>query len=230
MRGPVSLVWLLGVALLAGCGVLDGGGATIDRNRLVVDMSKQLGRGAELRYQAEYRLSGGLGAWAGRSVSPSKTAYTYPGGLVVAKEQDVTSCDVAVAPAKCEIRAGTGQLVPYLQAARKGLVTAPLLDDLLRQTSLQPGAEVKGHDTTIAGLQASCLEVLGLMDSVSANFTACVGADGVVASFIGVVEGVSVDQALTGLVLKAPGEEAFALPGKANVVDLRQPASPASIG
>jgi hypothetical protein len=110
----------------------------------------------------------------------------------------------------------------YPEPLKKGLVTGPVVADLLRVAGLQPDTTVKPHDTTIAGLPASCLEVYGLADAPVVNFIACVSADGVLASFSGVVGGVIVDQALVRVELKAPDPAELAPPAGANVVDLRQ--------
>ncbi|HEX6681800.1 MAG TPA: hypothetical protein VF062_03355 [Candidatus Limnocylindrales bacterium] len=222
MRAAVPLAWLLLVSLLTGCQVIDDATAPIDRDRLVEDMTKQLQRGSQVRYQAEYQLAGGQEALVAQQVTPSRTVYEYPGGLLIVGEDEQTTCDVSIAPVKCQISAKNGQLTAYAEATKKGLVTAPVVNDLLRVTTLQPSSTVKGHDTTIAGLQASCLEVLGLTETITGNFTACVTADGVLASFTGTVEGINVDQALAHLVLRNPDATHFAVPKDADVVDLRQ--------
>jgi hypothetical protein len=228
MRAAVPLVWLLLAALLTGCEVVNEGNAHIGRDRLVEDMSQQLQRGEQVRFQAEYRLAGGLRATVGQQISPARTFYGYPGGLLIVSEGERTSCDNAAARAKCEIRAkggnggGNGEAETFAAVTRKGLVAAPVVAELLRVATQQPGAMVKGHDTTVAGLPASCLEILNLADAISANFSACVTADGVLASFSGLIDGVNVDQALEQLALRAPDPTLFVLPGNADVVDLRQ--------
>jgi hypothetical protein len=225
MRAAVPLVCLLLAAFLNGCQVVNEGGARIDRDRLVEDMTKQLRRGGQVRYQAEYQLAGGLRAMVGQQLSPLKTFYGYPGGLLIVAESDRTICDIAVAPVRCEIRPknGNGEAEAHAEVTRKGLVTAPVVTELLRVTTQQPAATVKGHDTTIAGLPSSCLEILNLTGAIAASFTACVTADGVLASFSGLVDDVNVDQALVHLELRAPDPSDFAVPAHADVVDLRQP-------
>lgn len=224
MRAAVLLVWLLLAAALSACRVAGDGGAHIDRERLVEDMSRQLERGTQVRYQAVYQLAGGLRATVGHQLSPLRTSYGYPGGLLIVAESDRTSCDVAVAPVRCEIRAGggNGQAEPLAAVTRKGLVTAPVVTQLLRLATQQRAATVKGHDTTVAGMPASCLEILNLTDAIAASFSACVTADGVLASFSGLIDGTNVDQALEELELRAPDPGLFTVPGNADVVDLRQ--------
>jgi len=224
MRAAVPLIWLLLAALLTGCEVVNEGNAHVGRDRLVEDMSKQLQRGAQVRFQAEYQLAGGLRATVGQQISPAKTFYGYPGGLLIVSEGERTSCDVAAARPKCEIRAkgGNGEAETFATVTRKGLVAAPVVSELLRVTTGQPRALVKGHDTTVAGLPASCLEILNLADAISSSFSACVTADGVLASFSGQIDGVNVDQALEQLALRPPDPTLFAVPADADVVDLRQ--------
>lgn len=225
---------LLGMlVVITGCEMMDDG-TPVDRDKLIEDMAQQLERGGQVRYQAEYQLAGGRKASVGQRVSPTATVYRYPGGLLIDAEEERTSCDTGAARAKCEIHSlpETGEGLPddYVHAAKQGLVTGPVVADLLRVASLQPAATIRPHDTTIAGVQASCLDVLGLTEAASSSFTVCVTADGVLASFAGVVEGIGVDLALTRMVLKAPAEKDFAVPEGAKVVDLRQTPAPGSIG
>lgn len=210
------------VCLMAGCQVIDDETAPVDRTRLIEDMTKQLQRGSQVRYEAEYQLAGGHEAVVAQQVAPARTVYEYPGGLLIVAESEQTSCDVSIAPVKCQISGKNGQLTAYAEAAKRGLVTAPVVSDLLRLAAVQTGSTVKGHDTTIAGLQASCLEVLGLTESVTGNFTACVTADGILASFAGTVEGITIDLALVHCALRAPEPAQFEVPSGADVVDLRQ--------
>jgi len=227
MRGLVAGAVALWAALLGvgGCEMVDDTSGPADRNRLIDDMTQQLERGAELRYHAEYQLVGGYRATVAQQSLPMKTAYGYPGGLLIISETERTSCDLSMKPPRCEIRtlptATAGQPSGYAEAARRGLITGPVAADLLRAASRQPAATVKPHDTTIAGIQASCLEVFGLIDVAASNFTACVTADGVLASFSGVVNGISVDFALTRMELEAPADRDLTVPTGANVVDLR---------
>lgn len=224
MRAAIPLIWLLLATLLTGCEVVNEGNAHIGRERLVDDMSRQLQRGAQIPFQADYQLAGGLRATVGQQVSPGKTFYGYPGGMLIVSEEDRTSCDVASAKAKCEIRTkdGNGQDEMFAGVTRKGLVAAPVVSELLRITTGQPAAAVKGHDTTVAGLPASCLEILNLADAAASSFTACVTADGVLASFSGLIDGINVDQALEQLALRSPDPTLFVIPANADVADLRQ--------
>jgi hypothetical protein len=224
MRAAVPLIWLLLAVLLTGCQAVAESNSHIDRDRLVDDMTKQLQRGAQVRYQAEYQLAGGLKATVGQQLSPAKTFYAYPGGLLIVSEGERTSCDTAVARAKCEIRArgGNGQTEMFAGVTKKGLVAAPVVTELLRIATEQPDATVKGHDTTVAGLPASCLDVVNLTEALASSFSACVTADGVLASFSGQIDGVTVDQALEQLALRAPDPTLLVVPANADVVDLRQ--------
>lgn len=223
MRAAVPLLWLL-AALVGGCQVASDSHARKDRERLIDDMSKQLLRGAQARYQAEYHLAGGLRGTVGQQPSPTKTSYAYPGGLLIVTETERTTCDTSVARAKCEIRAksGNGQAETFAAATRKGLVAGPVVSELLRAATEQRTAMVKGHDTTVAGLAASCLEILNLTNVIASSFSTCVTADGVLASFSGLIDGVNVDLALEQLALRAPDPTLLVVPPNADVVDLRQ--------
>jgi hypothetical protein len=67
--------------------------------------------------------------------------------------------------------------------------------------------------------------VSGLTDAEAGGFTVCVIADGVLASFSGVVGGVSIDQSLLRFGTSPPAS-VFALPDGARVQDHR-PRTPA---
>lgn len=224
----VPLVAALCAALLGsgGCDMINDAAAPIDRDRLIEDVVEQLQSGEEIRYQATYQLSGGNRARVSQRIKPDRIAYAYPDGLLVLGEQERTACDLAVKPPKCEIsilqRASGGLPGGFTDLAEHGMMAGPVVADLLRAASLQPTTTVKPHDTTIAGVPASCLEVYGLADAAATDFTVCVTADGVLASFVGVVDGTSVDLALVKLELKDPPAAEFDVPEGANVVDLRQ--------
>src|ERR671916_893952 len=129
MRAAIPFLWLLLAALLTGCQVVAEDKSHADRDRLVDDMTKQLQRGAQVRFQAEYQIAGGLKATVGQQLSPSRTFYGYPGGMLIVAEGERTVCDTAVARAKCEIRArsGNGQAEMFMSVTKKGLVAAPVV-------------------------------------------------------------------------------------------------------
>lgn len=230
-----SLIAALCLVVLgaAGCEAINDATAPIDRSKLIEDMTQQLDEGREVLHQAEYQLAGGYRGSVAQQVMPARTVYGYPGGMLIVNGTEQTLCDTNARPAKCQLRniaaASAGLPTSYTEPTKHGLITGPVVADLLRVASLQPAAVVKPHDSTIAGQQASCLDISGLVDAPSALFTVCVTAEGVLASFSGVVDGLNVDQALIQVNRRVP-DEAFALPVGAVVADLRQRASPASIG
>jgi hypothetical protein len=198
-----------------------GGGGPIDRSRLIDDMIHQLGRGEQVVYWAEYQLTGGSRGSVGQQATPKRTAYTYPGGKIVVYGDQQTVCVTTAKPVKCQVKAlPTTAPASYADATRQGFMTGPVVADLLRLALLQPSASVKPHDATLAGQPASCLEISGLVETASAAFSVCVTADGLLASFTGLVNGVNVDQALIQVSRKVT-EDAFTLPDGAQVVDLR---------
>jgi hypothetical protein len=217
----LALVAAAACLVLAGC----SGGGPIDRNRLIDDMTHQLDSGRGIVYGAEYQLAGGSRASIGQQIEPARTVYGYPGGMIVVYGDQQTLCATTARPPKCQVKvlptAAAGLPSSYAEATKQGFVTGPVVADLLRIALLQPSTSVKPHDATIAGQPSSCLEVSGLVDAASSAFTACVTAEGVLASFAGLVNGVNVDQALIEVSRKV-SEEAFALPPGAQVVDLRQ--------
>jgi hypothetical protein len=220
-RRLLLLIPALSALLLGACG---GGSASTDRTRLIDDLSKQLNRGALHRYHADYLLADGVHGTISQQVKPQRTAFSYPGGRLVVSTGDQTSCITVVRPARCQLRPTPDQaaaLVSYTELIKHGLISGPVVVELLRITSRQPQANVRAHDTTVAGRQATCLEVSGLVDVSAAGFTACVTADGILATFTGVVSGSPVDQALFRVYPQAPAD-AFDVPAGAQVVDHRR--------
>jgi len=208
--------------VLAACLALGAcSGGPIDRSRLIDDMLHQLGRGEQVVYFADYQLSGGSRGSVGQQADPKRTAYTFPGGKILVYRDQQTVCVTTAQPVKCQVKAlSTTAPATYADATRQGFMTGPVLVDLLRVALLQASTSVKPHDATLAGQPASCLEISGLVEAAAAAFTACVTADGVLASFTGLVNGVNVDQALIQVSRKVT-EEVFTLPTGAQVVDLR---------
>ncbi|MEU7826787.1 hypothetical protein [Catellatospora sp. NPDC049133] len=225
-----AIASLLGALLaLTGCQAITDDGVAPDRARLLGDLAAQLQRASQRPYHAEYLLAGGVRGEISQQTKPAREVYAYPGGRLLVDPNGQTSCVTAVRPARCQIRAlpapGPAALTGYSEVTRHGLVTAPIVADLLQAAQLQSQADVEAHDVTLAGQQATCLEVSGLTDAEAGGFTVCVTAAGVLASFAGVVGGVVIDQALTR-VSTSPPAEVFALPEGARVVDHR-PKSPA---
>jgi hypothetical protein len=228
MAFPLRLVAVLCAALLAGgCQVIDGSSSPIDRSRLLDDMISQLREGRQVTYAADYQLAGGQRATVGQQTQPARVSYGYPGGLMLIDSAGMTSCETTSHPVRCELRtvapAAAGLPTSFTALTAQGMITEPVLSDLLRVASLQPGAVVEPHDSTIAGQPASCLKIRGLVDAAAPAFEACVLADGVLASFSGDVGGLRVDQALVRVTSRL-SPEAFALPDGAQIQDLRQSA------
>ncbi|MEV0454583.1 hypothetical protein [Catellatospora methionotrophica] len=221
---------LLGALLvLTGCQAITDDGVAPDRARLLADMAAQLQRASQRPYHAQYLLADGVRGEISQQAAPARSVYSYPGGRLMVDAEGQTSCVTAVRPARCQIRPlpgpGPAALTGYHEVTRHGLVTAPIVTDLLQAAQLQSQAEVEAHDVTLAGQQATCLDVSGLTDAEAGGFTVCVTAAGVLASFTGVVGGVVVDQALTRISASPPAA-VFALPEGARVVDHR-PKTPA---
>ncbi|WP_232534016.1 hypothetical protein [Plantactinospora sp. KBS50] len=105
-------------------------------------------------------------------------------------------------------------------ASHAGLVTPPVVIALLTATALDPAAVVEQRDTTVAGRHASCVAVRNLGDAPASAFDACVTSDGALGSFTGVVDGRSMETALSSYREGVDGA-AFELPSGAAVQDRR---------
>ncbi|MBX6723059.1 MAG: hypothetical protein IRY92_07470 [Dactylosporangium sp.] len=85
----------------------------------------------------------------------------------------------------------------FAELIKHGMVAPPVVVGLLNATALDRDAEVTQRDTTVAGQHATCVNVAGVDNASASTFEVCVTTDGVLGSFIGVVDGTRVELALT---------------------------------
>ena len=215
------------VLLLAGCGDLDEAASAqgIASGDLVSELAAQLTGSATLTYAAGYQLAGGGTATVSQAQDPPRSAYAYPGGRVLVTEQAVTECRGARRPT-CTVTAppqdgATPPAAVFAGAQRTGMVAPATVLSLLNAAALDPGVILVPRDTTIAGHHATCLDLSGLDDDRTRAFTTCVTNDGVLGSFTGVVDGRSIDVAMTEYESRVRGD-AFDTPAGATVVDRRK--------
>ena len=220
-RGLAGLI--IAVLLSAGCQGLDETGETISRADLVNDLASRLSRSSQLTYTAEYRLP--QGRTGSITQAPPSTVYGYPGGTLTVTRDAVIECVTTRRPAACTVdpppnRGSAAATVIFTPAQRQGLITPPVAVDLLTAAALDPNATIDQTDTTVAGRHATCVAVRQLGNAPAAAFDICVTTEGVLGSFVGVVDGVSADLALSQL-RDAVDKAAFELPSGAGVTDRR---------
>jgi hypothetical protein len=214
-------------ALVLGCLVAAGGcGAqVINRAALVNDLAARLDHAGQLTYTADYQLPHGDRATIAQAQKPLRAAYTFPGGKVMITADATTDCRSAASGMTCTLTPpptpGTDSTIGLLTAVgNAGVVSPTLVVSLLTAASLDSNAVISQHDTTIAGEHATCVEVSGVDNAAASAFTACITAGGILGSFQGTVDGVSVEISMTGL-REIVDENAFDLPAGSKIVDRR---------
>lgn len=228
LAGPLTAVALVAaIPLAAGCQTMDDAGRVMGPADLVNDLAARLEAADSLTYSADYQLVGGATGSISQAQPPLRTAYTWPGGVIMTSKDSTARCTTARprAQATCTLdpppapNTRTSTAV-FADASRAGLVTPPVVLSLLTATALDQEAQVEQNDTTVAGRHATCVRVTQLANAATAAFDACITTEGIVGSFTGVLDGHAVDSALTRYRDGVDGN-AFELPTGAGVIDRR---------
>ena len=221
-RLPAALALFSTVfAVLAGCGVVDDAQRVVDRSSLVNDLANRLSQAGSLTYTATYQLPADKTATLAQAQSPTRASFTYPGGKTIIGPQLNVACQTTATGTSCvqSTPPSPSSEVPQemLDAvARQGLIPPTMVVSLLSAAALDADTTIAEHDTTIAGEYSTCVDVSGIDNSPAAQFSACITAAGVLASFTGDVNNQSVDIRLTQYqTTVAP--DAFDLPPNAKV-------------
>jgi len=199
-----------------------GGG----RFQLVSDLAHRLERSGSLTYTAVYRLPQGASATISQAQNPGRAAYTYPGGKLVLGPDSTADCRTQPAgPTTCTLTPppspGTDPATALVDGiAVRGLIAPPVVVGLLTTAALDGDAQVTTHDTTLAGQNATCVDIQGVRTGPASDFEVCVTPDGVLASFAGTVAGAHVDLHLDRFDQTVP-PDAFDLPAGATIIDHR---------
>jgi hypothetical protein len=168
-------------------------------------------------YTATYQLAGGrIGEIVQRADS---SAYRHPDGVLILTATRTANCRGPLTGAvTCEL----GPAQPAAPAAmfapvtRRGLITAPVLIDLLQTAASRPTWLSEQHDSTISGLPATCVSIKPTDDSGA--YTACVTTDGIIGSVAGRIAGLDIDQNLTDYADTAAAD-AFDIPAGASIAN-----------
>ena len=211
------------LALAAGCA--GDGSSRLRRSDAITDLATQLERSAALTYSADYQLSGGATAKIAQAQTPPRSAFVYPGGMVAVTADATTECRTGAKSLTCTMTAppaATSRPAAALfdGAEQGGMVTPPVVLNLLNAAALDTDAVVEQHDTTIAGRHATCVAVRNVDDASASRFDACVTTEGVLGSFAGTVDGEPIDLAMTRLADTIDGY-VFDPPPTATVIDRR---------
>lgn len=214
------------VLAAAGCQTLDDAGRVIGRADLVNELAARLDGAGERTYSADYQLPGGKSASIAQSQSPPRAAYIYPGGKLTVTADATTECVSTGGRSTCTLKppptyANKPAVAMFQGANARGLVTPPVVINLLTAAALDPDATVEQHDTTVAGRHATCVRVRQVTNAAAPSFDTCITTEGVLGSFAGTVDGTEVDIALSRY-REVVDSDAFDLPPGAGVVDRRE--------
>lgn len=221
-----ALTGLAATAILAaGCQSIGSGSQLGTRADLVNELSARLDRAHELTYAADYQLADGQTASIYQAQQPRRAVYVYPGGKVVVTAEATAECDLSSSPPACTLTlppspSSRPTLAVFAEANERGLVTPPVVMGLLSSAALDRNAVIEQYDTTIAGHHATCVKVAGVSNAPASTFDACITVEGVLGSFVGVVNGNHVDLTLSDY-RDVVDDSVFALPDDAEVIDKR---------
>ncbi|BCB86930.1 hypothetical protein [Phytohabitans suffuscus] len=219
---PLVLVAVTLGATLSGCGEA---GQVMDRADLVNTLASRMDESGVLTYTAEYQLPGGGTAMIAQAQSPLRSAYAYPDGKLTITDEATADCRRAGGTTTCTLTAPPAPnnepaVAAFRDAGQHGLIAPTVVIGLLTAAALDTQATIEQSDTTIAGRPATCVTARGVSDAAASAFDACITTDGVLGSFSGVVDGGTVDIALTRY-RDSADPALFALPAGAKVVDQR---------
>lgn len=197
------------VLLLGGCGGLDQAASAhgLARDDLVSELAAQLAGSSTLTYAAEYRLPRGGRASVTQTQDPPRTSYHYPGGRLLVSDHAVTQCRGTAKPACTTTPPPDGGVLPavaYAGVQRTGMVAPATVVALLDAAALDTAVTVESRDTTIAGHHATCVDLSGIDDERSREFSTCVTSAGVLGSFTGTLDGRPVEMTMTEYSEKVP--------------------------
>lgn len=217
-----SMTVLLG---MTGCQTLNDAGQVIGRADLVNELAARMDRAMGLTYSADYQLAGGQNAAIAQAQKPSRSAYSYPGGKVTVTQEAAAECDTSGGQATCTliptpIPSNRPSVTVFKEANERGMVTPPVVMNLLTTVALDPAAVIEPSDTTVAGLHATCVQIKELSSGDTAPFEACVTSEGVLGNFKGTIDGKPIEVALTRY-REAVDSNAFELPTGAKIIDQR---------
>jgi len=187
------------VLTTTGCVVDNAARKVVSRTDLVNRLASWIDDAYERTYAAHYQLPGGETALIAQSKEPPRAAYDYPGGKLTITTEAITECVTTGSRSSCTVssppRYANKPSVEVLRGVSKhGLVTPPVVMNLLTTAALDPDAVIDEHDTTLATRHATCVRVT---NADVPDFDTCITTEGVLGSFTGTVDGTKVDITLS---------------------------------
>jgi len=209
----------------SGCVAVSATDPGTGRVQLVSALADRLERAGSLTYTAVYRLPQGVTATIAQAQNPARAAYGYPGGKLILTPTATSDCRTRDRVRTCTLTAPpapggdpAGAVVGAI--AVQGLIAPAVVVGLLTAAALDGDALVTTHDTTLAGQNATCVDIQGAREAAAPEFEVCVTSEGVLASFAGTVAGAQVDIHLDRYD-QTVAPDAFDLPSGATIVDHR---------
>jgi hypothetical protein len=195
----------------AGCNAVAVAGESSGDQEFVNGLATRLATASSMAYTAVYAMGGGDTGTVAHRPTTGETAYTYPTGMTLVTVSGATVCTAGGSPT----RSATCGRRPTVAAAstdlaKGGLIRSEVVIASLTASALDRDSVISEHDSTIAGTSATCVTVVrGPADTD--EYDACVTADGLLGSFSGDVNGVTVDITMVNFT-KAVSTKAFVLP------------------
>jgi hypothetical protein len=213
---------------LSGCGTAANANRSFGSGALVQEIATRLAQADSIAYTADFSGVNSTDVTLAHAPDPDRTAYSFPGGLVLLLPAGTTSCTItktsasttsasktsaSTTSAKCGLGSTATGTDPSSSVdttlEQAGMIRPEAVIVLLNQTALDADAIVTDTDRTLAGTNATCIAVTGI--AVADQFSVCVTTDGLLGAFTGTVAGVHLDLELDRFVLAA-NASAFDLP------------------
>jgi hypothetical protein len=233
---------LLALVVLAGCTTTGDPPPSVDGAGLATDLAGRLARSGGLTFTAVYVLPGST-VTVSQAQHPGRAAYAYAQGELLLTPSLAADCRISSPSshpsgfvATPQTLSGSGvvcTLTPppssapetdpvsaLLAQTKSGLIAPSTVEGLLTAAAVGKHATVTQHDTTIAGENATCVDVSGVSNAAASQFTTCITAGGLLASFQGTVDSTEVDVSLDRYDSQVAGD-AFEVPIGATVHDKR---------
>jgi predicted small secreted protein len=196
----LRIVAAAGLAVvLAGCGTAAGAGRSLGSSQLVKDLASRLSQADSIGYTANFSVADHEAVSIAHAPDPARTAYRFPGGVVLVLPEATMSCAVVGSAAKCS---RTDPLRPPTAASPTvdhavegaGMIRPEIVSAILNQTAMNGDAIIAETDRTLATTHATCVSVTGVPQDD--QFQVCVTADGLLGQFTGTISGKYVDMEL----------------------------------
>jgi hypothetical protein len=180
------------LAAVAGCGTAADAGRSFGNGELIKDIATRLSQGDSIAYTADFSLADNTTVEVSHAINPDRTAFKYPGGVVLLLPDRTTSCRGSKCTDSAPVAPGTDTSASADSTVeRTGMIRPETVVTMLNQVALNADAIVADSTRTLAGSNATCISITGV--PADEALSACVTADGVLGTFDGTVGGAHVN-------------------------------------